>query len=550
MNRISRLIDVRRLAIAAGAASFLLVSLGAQAQQRSLVTTHVPDVVASGVAPLVGHLFGDERLSLAISLPLTNQDDLDRLLRDIYDPQSPNYHHYLSVDEFADRFGTSQPDYAAVRHFAEANGLTVINTHANRMVVDVEGSAAAIEGAFHVTLGVFQHPTEGRTFYAPDREPSVIIDVPLLHVTGLDNYSIAQAKNVEALATPSEATGSGPNGSFLGSDLRAAYYGSGSLNGAGQTLGLFELGGYQIGDINTYFKNNHQTQKVPIKNELLNGAKLSCPPASCNDSEQALDIEQALSMAPGLRELIVYIGKNNVSIFSQMASDNTAKQLSCSWGWKDNESSLDPLFEEMAAQGQTVFVATGDQGSKTVADVVWPADDTYVTAVGGTVLSTASAGGAWKSESGWINSAGMPSPNNVPIPSYQQLPGVVNSTNDASSTLRNIPDVASESNAVQYVCANAQCKEHGGGTSYAAPLWAGLIAMVNQQAATNGQPTVGFINPMLYTIGTGSSYDSDFHDITTGSNGGYAAVTGYDLVTGWGSPIGADLISALAPPRK
>ena len=120
-----------------------------------------------------------------------------------------------------------------------------------------------------------------------------------------------------------------------------AYYGSGSLNGAGQSLALFEVGGYQLSDIQTYFRNAHQTLSVPIKNVSVNGARLTCPPQSCSDVEQALDIEQAISMAPGLSQLVVYVGNNNVSIFNQMAADNTSKQLSCSWGWKNNENRRD-----------------------------------------------------------------------------------------------------------------------------------------------------------------------------------------------------------------
>jgi kumamolisin len=250
-------------------------------------------------------------------------------------------------------------------------------------------------------------------------------------------------------------------------------------------------------------------------------------------------------MAPGLSQLEVYVGKSDVSIFNQMAADNVSKTLSCSWGWPDNESSLDPIFKEMGAQGQTVFVATGDQGSNTIASQVWPADDPYVVAVGGTDLVTTGPGGLWKSETGWKNSAGMPSPNGVPIPTYQQRAGVINSSNGGSTTLRNIPDVASESDTLQYVCSQGACRNNGGGTSYAAPLWASFIAMVNQQAAANGQPPVGFLNPVLYMLGTGSNFSMEFHDITSGSNGAYSAVVGYDLVTGWGSPHGANLINAL-----
>ncbi len=532
------------------ASTLLFLTAAAQAQQRPALTTHVPQVVSGGVAPLVGHLPSTERLSLAISLPLRNQVELDALLQQIYDPDSPSFHQYLSVKEFTGKFGPTEADYAAVLSFARANGLDVIDMPANRMVVDVEGPAANIENAFHISLGVYQHPLEDRTFYAPDREPTPDLNLPLLHISGLDDFSVPRAKYIESSVVRSNTTGSGPGGSFLGSDLREAYYGSGSLKGAGQSVGLFELKGYEKSDIDNYFNSINQTLNVTIKGVSVNGASLTCPPATCNDTEQSLDIEQAISMAPGLSQLQVYVGKSDVSVFNQMAADNTSKTLSCSWGWADDESSLDPIFEEMETQGQTVFVATGDDGSNTPADVVWPADDPYVTAVGGTVLTTRSAGGAWQSETGWDNSAGMPSPNNVPIPSYQQLAGVITSSNHGSKKLRNIPDVSSESNASQYVCALGQCRDFGGGTSYAAPLWASLIALANEQAATNGDATVGFFNPEVYDIGTGSSFTTDFHDITSGNNGEYSAVKGYDLVTGWGSPKGVNLINALAPPKR
>jgi subtilase family serine protease len=327
--------------------------------------------------------------------------------------------------------------------------------------------------------------------------------------------------------------------------LRAAYYGSGPLTGAGQSVGLFEEAGYEISDIQNYFNKLKQPLNVPVKGVSLNGVSLKCPPSTCDDSEQALDIEIAISMAPGLSQVVVYVGSNYASIFNRMAADNTSKQLSCSWGWKDDESSLDPIFKEMAVQGQSVFIATGDDGSASAASYVWPADDPYVTAVGGTDLVTDSPGGAWKSETGWSGSAGMPSKNHVPIPPYQRNKGVVTSENHASSTLRNIPDVSAEANTNQWSCFDGGCYENGGGTSYAAPQWAGIVAMANEQAVNHGKTTLGFLNPKLYHIGVEKIYDANFHDITKGSNGKYMAVIGFDLVTGWGSPKASNLIDTL-----
>src|SRR5208282_2454050 len=261
MNKLSAASISRRFAALIVAFSFFFAGIAAQAEPRPTMTSHVPVAVSGGIAPQVGTVPGTQRLSLAISLPLRNEAELDKLLQEIYDPQSPNYHHYLSVAEFASRFGPAESDYVAVLNFARANGLDIVDIAANRMVLDVEGPAANIESAFHVTMNVYQHPTEGRTFYAPDREPTADLDATLLHVSGLDNYTLPSAKNIRPSQTGgaiSKTTGSGPGGQFIGSDMRAAYYGSGSLTGTGQSVGLFELAGYELSDVQNYFNKLKQ----------------------------------------------------------------------------------------------------------------------------------------------------------------------------------------------------------------------------------------------------------------------------------------------------
>jgi subtilase family serine protease len=525
----------------------LVLAVGsAQAESHLTMTHHVPQAVASGKAQLVGQLPASQRLSLAISLPLRNENGLNDLLQQIYDPQSSNYRHYLSVQEFTERFGPAAGDYESLRQFARSNGLSVVETAANHMVLDVEGPVANIEKAFQVKMNLYQHPTENRSFYSPDREPSLDLGVSVLHISGLDTFTLPRSKNKKSSLKPAlQPTGSGPGGQYVASDMRAAYYGSGPLTGTGQTVGLFEYAGYDVSDVQLYFKTLNQPLNVPINGVSLNGVPLKCPPQTCDDSEQVIDIEMAIGMAPGLTQVLVYVGSNDVSIFNQMAVDNVAKTLSCSWGWTDDESSLDPIFKEMATQGQTVFVASGDDGSGTPGDVVWPADDPYITSVGGTDINTTGPGGSWQSETGWSGSAGAPSKNGVPIPSYQKLPGVINSSNKGSTTLRNYPDVAAESNTNQWSCYDGSCGGGNGGTSFAAPQWASITALANEQEVSQGKSTLGFLNPTLYHIGIGKNYAGVFHDITSGNNGGYNAVKGYDLVTGWGSPIGS-VISRLS----
>jgi subtilase family serine protease len=249
-------------------------------------------------------------------------------------------------------------------------------------------------------------------------------------------------------------------------------------------------------------------------------------------------------MAPGLNQVLVYVGKYDADILNKMATDNIAEQLSCSWHWSPSDPSTDtPIFREFASQGQSLFVAAGDTGAYSSSSITCPADDAWVTSVGGTDLSI-NADGSWSSESAWPHGGGGVSPNKIPIPRYQQAAGVITSANGGSLSYRNVPDVAAEANHDNFACANGTCGV-GSGTSFASPRWAGFMALVNQLAIASGRSTVGFLNPTIYTIGLGANYESDLHDITSGSNGGYSAVSGYDLVTGWGSPNGQDLIDEL-----
>ncbi len=540
------------------AAVFSLSTIAGLAQQPlQVLHNHVRPVVSSGQALPVGLLPSTQRLNLAIMLPLRNQPELTSVLARLYDPSSPDYRQFLTVAQFTDRFSPTEQDYQAVVNFAEANGLTVTDRPPNRLLVDVNGSVAQIEKAFHVMMKVYQHPTENRTFYSPDREPSLDLIVPVAHIAGLNNFSVPrpQLKRTAVGQGIQRNAGSGPGGSYLASDMRAAYYGGTALTGSGQAVGLVEFDGYNLSDVNSTFDG--QQYSVAINNVLVDGAGSG---SDGDDAEQVLDIVQAIGMAPGMTQVRVYIaplnssiGVGDTDIFNKMATENIAKQLSCSWGWNpDDTSQDDPIFQEFAAQGQNLFVASGDEGAYTgsnSADDSYPAEDVYVVAVGATDLTTNGAGGPWQSETAWADSSGGPSDNGFAIPSWQV--GVANSSNDASTTIRNVPDVAAEGDTDNYLCDQGSCQGGWGGTSFAAPRWAGFLALINQQAVANGNSPLGFINPAIYSIGQGSSYDSDFHDITSGNNNNgkgqsYNAVVGYDLVTGWGSPNGQNLINALA----
>jgi kumamolisin len=506
-------------------------------------------------------------MQLNLVLPLSDQAGLDSFLGQLCDPTSPNYRHFLTVREFTERFGPTQAQYDAVIHFAKSKHFKVVGGSRDGMDVQIKARVSAIEKAFHLKMRTYRRPTESRTFYAPDREPTTDLPFPLWHISGLDNYSIphalfvkksdyAKAHNIRPEdVVPYATTGSGPSSSFLGSDMRAAYYGGTALTGSGQNLALFEYAGTDLTDLTTYFTNVGQTNNVPVTLFSADGTSTSCVDTSeggnCDDTEQTLDTTQAIGMAPGLSSLVMYVGATDTAIISAMTTHNPLPTtISCSWGWTPADAStLDPYFERMAAQGQNFFAASGDNSTWSSSNEAWPADDANIVSVGGTDLITSSAAGPWQSETGWSDSGGSVSPDNIAIPSWQKLPGVINSSNQGSTTYRNGPDLSANANFTFYVCADqttCTANEYGG-TSFAAPMWAGFIALVNQQLVANGKPAIGFINPTIYAHSITSAYATDFHDIASGTSGSYSAVVGYDLVTGWGTPNGTGLINALAP---
>ncbi len=546
------------------AATALAVTTEANAQY--VTTNHVREAVRSGMAAPLGRLPEAQVMSLDLVLPLRDQAALENFLADVYNPASSSYRHFLTVPEFTEKFGPTQAEYEAVVSYARAHSLVVTGGSRDGMEVQVKGTVGAVEKAFHVNLLNYQHPTENRVFFGPDREPTTTLSFPLWHISGLSNYSIphplfvkksdyALAHGIKAEAVVSHATtGSGPSASFLGSDMRAAYYGGTALTGAGQNLGLFEYEGTDLADLATYYKNVGQTNSVPVTLLSVDGTSTACVDTRaggrCDDTEQTLDMTQALGMAPGLASLVMYIGSTDTAIISAMTTHiPLPTTIGCSWGWTpDDPTTLDPYFEKMAAQGQTFFAASGDSSTWSSRNEAWPADDAYVVSVGGTDLTTASAGGAWKSETAWVDSGGGISPDKIAIPSWQKLSGVINSSNKGSTTYRNGPDVSANANFTFYTCSDQKaCLANDyGGTSFAAPMWAGYIALVNQQLKAYGDSYVGFLNPTIYAENITSTYGTDFHDITSGTSGSYSAVTGYDLVTGWGSPKPA-LITTLAP---
>jgi subtilase family serine protease len=539
-----------------------------QAQPKTLLTHHQRQETLNGRTPLVGYLPSNQTLHIQVVLQHRNEAGLQQFLKEQQDRTSPNYRRTLTVDQFTELYGPTREDYEAVKAFARQNGLEVISGSRNRMLLQVRGSVANIEKALHVSMAVYQHDTEARTFFAPDREPTPDLNVQLWHIGGLDNYATPKASfhKIDPSSVPQGAggnatTGSGPSASFLGSDMRAAYYVDGNsgatLTGVGQSLGLFEFIGTDLTDLTTYYTNVGQTDNVPVTLTSVDTQSTLCKEPSCDDTEQTIDMTQALGMAPNMNGLTMWIGTGGLSgqtlddpgiLNGMVTADPLQAQLSCSWAWKPTDNTTDdPFFTEMSAQGQNFFAAAGDDGQWAHAEFVWPADDVNIVSVGGTDLDTSSAAGPWASETGWEDTGGGVSPNKFAIPSWQVAAAA--GCAKCSQTDRNGPDVSANANFTFYVCADQEACSANlyGGTSFATPMWAAYLALANEQALANGATsTFAFINPALYDIYAGSGYDTDFHDILTGGNTLGTSV-GYDLSTGLGSPNGNNLINALAP---
>ena len=478
---------------------------------------HIPNK-AIAKAKWIERLASKTEISMAFSLPLRNQPELDELLSRIYDPADPLYGQYLTSLEFTDRFGPTQIDYDSVAAYAASLGLKITGIHPNRTLLNVSGTAAVIESAFGLHLHNYQGP-DNRIFYAPDNDPQVPDSIASLitGVIGLDNAAVwhthSRFVSAEGFSQISPyQIGTGPGGGLTPNDIQKAYNLTGvSANGSGQTLGLFELDGYDASDVNQYV-SYYKLASVPLQNVLVDGFSGN---AGNGASEVTFDIELQIALAPGASRIIVYEGPNSntgvVDTYNRIATDNLAKQISTSWGLSEGQSSLTVIrsenaaFQQMAAQGQSIYAASGDSGAYdngSTLSVDDPASQPYMVGVGGTQLFV-NSDGSFNHEIIWnVNNtvSGGASGGGVSslwgIPSWQQ--GVASA---ASATMRNVPDISL--NADQYTGYSIYYEGRWwivGGTSCASPLWAAFTARVNQVRAANGMPTLGFANPLIYQI--------------------------------------------------
>jgi kumamolisin len=474
----------------------------------------------------------------------------------------------LTREEYAASHGADPADIAKIEAFAGAHRLVVVESSRARRSVFLSGTAKDFATAFGTEIENYEHgggTYRGRT--GPLTVPTEIADL-VEGVFGIDDRPVAKPHFQRRKANPGIQPHAA-DGTFAPPELAKLYDFPTGVDGSGQCIAIIELGGgFRTADIKAYF----QELGLPVPNVVavgVDGGKNRPSTADSDDGEVMLDIEVAAAVAPKAKIAVYFAPNTNKGFLDAITmaihdTTNTPSVISISWGnpeknWTGQDmTSFDQAFQTAAALGVTVCCAAGDAGAGDenpdqlaannlpppdgLAHADFPGSSPNVLCCGGT--NVVGVGGTITSETVWNedptrSATGGGVSDFFDLPAYQSSSGVPPSINPGGRKGRGVPDVAGDADRNT----GYQCRVDGlelviGGTSAVAPLWAGLIALINQKLGHQ----VGFLNPLLYgpVVGTGS-----FRDITSGNNGGYSAKAGWDPCTGWGTPVGSKLIQAL-----
>jgi kumamolisin len=475
--------------------------------------------------------------------------------------ERPSERRHLSREEFASAHGADPADLAKIRDFAAAHNLAVVEERPGRRSVVLEGTVAAFSKAFQVELKRYDHPKgafRGRT--GAVQIPAELEDA-IEGVFGLDNRPQAEphfrrrAENA-GLAQPRAAGAPQPQ-PFTTPQVAALYQFPTNADGTGECIGILELGGgYKSSDLDSYFTGIGLRTPLVIAVGVDGGSN---QPGGGADTEVALDIEVAGGVAPGAKIAVYFAPNTDQGFLDALTSavhdtSNSPSVISISWGSAESNwtqqamTAFSSACQDAATMGVTITVASGDNGSSDGVDdgqphVDFPASSPFVLGCGGTELI--GSGGQIAEEDVWNDlPGGGASGGGVSVvfslPSWQQAAKVPTAPNGQPG--RGVPDVAGDAapETGYQIFVDGQ-QGPVGGTSAVAPLWAGLIAQLNQLL---GKPA-GFLNPLLY-----AKLPQDIlNDISSGSNGAYDAGPDWDPCTGLGSPNGPRLVAALQPPK-
>jgi Pro-kumamolisin, activation domain/Putative Ig domain len=589
------------LAAALVAAVALVLGLAAAASAAPARGGQVGATFRLGHAPRLpagartqGALARSSVIDVMIALTPRDPGALAAYAHSVSTPGSPEYHRYLSVGQFARRFGSSAVQVAAVQAALEARGLRPGPLAANRLAFNVTASAGTMSRAFATSFERYRVSAR-RTAFANTAAPALPASLSGLvqGVVGLDSLQVPRPAGLakrrparsrsHAVARSTTAPGEGQacspgaatTGGYTAGEIADAYglsdlYAAGD-GGSGTTVALFELEPYSASDVATY--QSCYGTAASVTNLPVSGG----PGSGSGSGEAALDIEDVIGLAPNA-SILVYEGKNTgtgaLQTYQAIVTQNRAKVVSTSWGLcEPQEGSAaagveSEFFQEAAVQGQTIFAASGDHGVKDCvsgtqssgASVDDPASQPYVTGVGGTSLPAVGPpptesvwNSSWNTGSGSASGAGGGGVSGLwGMPSYQSgvaLPQSAVACTGSGTSCREVPDVSADADILTgYSIYYKGQWSIFGGTSAAAPTWAALATLANASVACTGR-SVGFANPALYQAAR-TAYSTYFNDVITGNNAygglrGFSAAGGYDMASGLGSPKGAAVAAAL-----
>jgi kumamolisin len=537
-----------------------------------------------------------DRMTVQVALKLRDQAALEDLVMRVSAPGSPEYGHYLTNQQFRDRFGPTATTVAATAGYLQAQGLAIVGSAPGSTLVNAEGTVAQVEQAVHTSISRYHDPVADRDYFANDDAPALppTIASAVQAVHGLDNHAV---RHRSAAPCPTCA-----NAPYTPAQVRAGYNFTSAplagLTGGGQSVGLLELATFQQANISHFDQAYGISPPTPVKMTVPGG---SPPTYNGGEVEADLDIEVVQGIAPGATVMVFEAGNftgalNNayhcMMDETSLGSDvltrcpnfatGTSPSNSTSWGLCEPDqgsgeaTTLHNIFAGGAATGHSMFAASGDLGSTDGCShpglaVDSPASDPFVTGTGGSKLLLNQADNTWRDETAWTVLPGsqLGAGGGLSIffsrPSWQLGTGVAN---QFSNGFRQVPDVGLNSDPKTgfsiYTCADSSnansCDPSAtsppqtglfgiGGTSAAAPGWAAFTAIYNQYAASHARPSLGFANPALYDVAACPQGLAPYHDITQGSNANnspFTTTAGWDYLTGIGSYNAAGMVSALA----
>jgi kumamolisin len=487
---------------------------------------------------------------------LTENVSMAELARQVGDPQSSRFQKFFTPEEIRALSAPNDSQYALVLEQLRAEGLKITAESKTHLWVSVSAEKNVFEKTFVTQL---RETKQGRFQLMSDPQVPAYLGL-VAGVTGLDNSH--QRHSFHKIAPQDSSVTSAPTQGVLPKQIKTIYgfdaiYATG-VNGVGQHIAIATYNDVNLKDINNYYSNISLTPVPIVDRVLFNGI----PPVDEQSAiETSLDAEFSGMIAPGANIHVFTSAENSdageTALFTAILDDNRAKVVNYSWGDCEKDivaahfTEMAPIFQRAVAQGVNLMVASGDSGSASCQNdqsvqADWPAANPNVVAIGGSALKISSANvveTAWAGCSFGGGCSGGGISTTWALPDYQKSLG-------AAYTMRSYPDVAF--NADNMTSGEPVWATNGGkamwivigGTSMSAPQWSGFMALVASARQAQGKSTLGFLNPLIYSM-TNSQRATFFNDITSGSNGAYKAASGWDAVTGWGSPKASALFNYL-----